>query len=60
MKASKESSSRLCPLGDVSLLAARWGVSGAASRVSDVAWVSGGSRGGVSPGAKTKAKSKTW
>ena len=31
MKASKESSSRLCPLGDVSLSAARWGVSGLAS-----------------------------
>ena len=35
MKASKESSSRLCPLGDVSSSAARWGVIGAASRVSD-------------------------
>ena len=37
MKASKESSSPLFPLGDVSLSAARWGVSGAASRVSDPA-----------------------
>ena len=37
MKASKESSSRLCPLGDVSLPAARWGVSAVASRFSDVA-----------------------
>ena len=36
MKASKESLSRLCPLGDVSLSAARWGVSGVAFRVSDV------------------------
>ena len=50
MKPSKELSSRLCPLGDVSLPATRWGVSGAASRVSDVARVSGGSRGGASPG----------
>ena len=51
MKASKESSSRLCPLGDGSLSAARWGVSGVASRVSDTARVSGGSRGGAPPPA---------
>ena len=55
MKASKELSSRLCPLGDVSLLAARWGVSGVVSRVSDFARVSGGSRGGVFPGALASA-----
>ena len=51
MKASKELSSRLCPLGDVSLPAAHWGVWGVASWVSDVARVSGGSRGGASPDA---------
>ena len=51
MKASKESSSQVCPLGDVSLPDARWGVSGVVSRVSDFARVSGGSRGGASPGA---------
>ena len=49
MKALKESSSRLCPPGDVSPPAARWGVSGMVSWVSDVARVSGGSRGGVFP-----------
>ena len=49
MKASKESSSRLCPLGDVSLPAARWGVSGVVSRGSDFARVAGGPRGGAFP-----------
>ena len=49
MKASKGSSWRLCPLGDVSLSAARWGVSGVASRVSDPARAFGGSRGGAPP-----------
>ena len=49
MKASKESRSRLCPSGDVSPSAARWGVSGVASRVSDPARVSGGSRCGAPP-----------
>ena len=42
MKESKESSSRLCSLGDVSLPAARWGVSGVVSWASDFAWVSSG------------------
>ena len=51
MKAYKEWSSRLCPLNDVSLPAARWGLSGVVSRVSDVAGVSGGCRGGASPHA---------
>ena len=55
MKPSKESSSRLCSLGDVSLPAARWGVSGVVSRVSDFAQVSGGSRGGASSGAFVSA-----
>ena len=55
MKASKESLSRLCPLCDVSLPAARWGVSSVASLVSDIARVSGGSRGGASPGALASA-----
>ena len=55
MKASKESSSRLCPLRDVSLPAARWGVSVVVSRVSDFARVSSGSRGGASPGALASA-----
>ena len=49
MKASKESSSRLCQLGDVSPSAARWGVSGVASRVSDPTRISGESRGGAPP-----------
>ena len=49
MKVSKESSSRLCPLGDVPPSAARWGVSGVASRVSDPARVSGGSRCSAPP-----------
>ena len=49
MKASKESSSRLCPLGDVSLSAARWGVSGVASQVSDTTRDSSGSHGRASP-----------
>ena len=55
MKASKESSSRLCPLGDVFLPAARWGVSGVASWVSKIARASGGSRGGASPGVLASA-----
>ena len=55
MKASKESSSRLCPLGNVPLPAARWGLSGVASWVPDVARVSGGSRGSASPGALASA-----
>ena len=50
MKASKESSSRLCPSGDVSSSAVRWSVSGVASRVSDPARVSNGSRCGAPPG----------
>ena len=54
-KASKESSSRLCPLGDVSLPAARWGVSGVVSRASDVARASGGPRCGAPPGALASA-----
>ena len=49
MKASKESSLRLCPLGDASLSAARWGVSGVVSSASHFAAVSGGPRGGASP-----------
>ena len=56
MKASKESSSRLCLLGDVSPSAARWGVSGVASRVSDPTRVSGGSRGGAPPGVLALAR----
>ena len=55
MKALKESWSRLCPLGDVSLPTARWGVWGVVSRVSDVARVSSGSSGGASPGALASA-----
>ena len=55
LEASKESSSRLCSLGDVSLPAARWGMSGVVSRFSDFAQVSGGSRGGTSPGALASA-----
>ena len=55
MKASKESLSRLCPLGDVSLPAARWGVSGVLSRASDVVRVSGGPCGGASPGVLVSA-----
>ena len=42
MKASKESSSRLCPLGDISLPAARWGLSGVVSQAPNFARVSGG------------------
>ena len=57
MKASKESSSRLCPLGDVPPSAARWGVSGVASRVSDPARVSGGSRCGAPPDVLAPARS---
>ena len=57
MKASKESSSGLCPLGDVSLSAARWGVWAVACRVSDPARVSAGSRGGAPPGVLASARS---
>ena len=57
MKASKESSSRFCPLADVSPSSARWGVSGVASRVSDPARVSGGSLGGAPPGVLASAQS---
>ena len=57
MKASEESSSLLCPPGDVSPSAARWGVSGVASRVSDPARVSGGSRGAPPPGVLASARS---
>ena len=55
IKASKESSSRLCPLGDVSLPVARWGVSGVVFRASDFAQVLGGPRVGASPGALASA-----
>ena len=51
MKAWKESLSRLCSLGDVSLLAVRWGVSGVVSRVSGFARGPGWSGRGVSPDA---------
>ena len=57
MKASKESSSRLCQLGDVPPSAARWGLSGVASRVSDLARASGGSRCGAPPGVFASARS---
>ena len=50
MKASKESSSQLCLLGDVPPSSARWGVSGVVSRASDPALVSGGSCGSASLG----------
>ena len=53
----QESSPRLCPLGDVSPSTARWGVSGVASKVSDPARVSGGSRGGAPPGSLASARS---
>ena len=56
MKASKESSSRLCPSGEVPPSAARWGVSGVASRVSDPTRVSGGSRCGAPPGVLAPAR----
>ena len=55
MKASKESSSLLSPLGDVSLPAARWGLSGVVSWASDCARVAGGPRGGASAGAVASA-----
>ena len=55
MKASKASLSRLCPLDNVSLPAARWGVSGVFSWASDFMRVSGGPRGGASPGALASA-----
>ena len=51
VKASKESSLRLCPWGDVSLPAARWGASGVVSPASDCARVAGGPRGGAFPSA---------
>ena len=57
MKASKESSSRLCPLGDVPPSVARRGVSGMASRVSDPTRVSGGSHCGAPPGVLACARS---
>ena len=57
MKASKESSSRLCPLGDVPPSAARWGGSGVASRVSDPARVSSGPCCGAPPGVLASARS---
>ena len=57
MKASKESSSPLCPSGDVPPSATRWGVSGVASRVSDPARVSGGPRCGAPPGVLASARS---
>ena len=56
MKASKESSSQLCPLGDVPPSAARWGVSGVVSWASDPARVSGGSRCGAPPGVLASAR----
>ena len=49
MKASKESSSRLCPPGDLSLLAARLGMSGVVARALYFVWAPGGPRGGASP-----------
>ena len=51
MKASKESSSQLCLLGDISLPVGRCGVFGVVSRASAFARVSGGPRGGASPSA---------
>ena len=51
MKASKEASSRLCPPGDVSLSAARRGVSGVVSRASDFARAPAGPRAGAFPSA---------
>ena len=51
MKASKESLSLLCSLGDVSVSAARWGVSGVVSQASTFARAPGGPRGGTSPSA---------
>ena len=56
MKASKESSSRLCPLGDVPPSSARRGVSGVVSRASDPARVSGGTRCGAPPGVLASAR----
>ena len=55
MKASKESSSRLCLLGDVSLPVGRCGVSGVVSRASDFARVSDGPCGGAFPGTLASA-----
>ena len=57
MKAWKDSSSRLCPLGDVPPSVACWGVSGVASRVSDPARVSGGSCCAAPPGVVASARS---
>ena len=55
MKASKESSSRLCPLGYFCLSATRWGMSAVFSQASDFALVSGQPRGGASPGPLASA-----
>ena len=55
MKVSEECSLRLCPLGDVSLSAARWGVWSVVSRAYDFARVSGGPLGGASAGALASA-----
>ena len=55
MKASKESSSRLCPLGEVSLSAAPWGMLGVVPQALDFGRVSIGPRGGASPGALVSA-----
>ena len=57
MKASKESSSRLYLLGDISPSAARWGVSGVASRVSDPVPVTAGSCAGAPPGVLASVRS---
>ena len=56
VKASKESSLRWCPLGDVPLSAARLGVSGVVFRASDFAWVSSGPRGGGTPGVPLRGR----
>ena len=55
MKASKKSSPRWYPLGDIFLPAAHWGVSGVFFRASDFARVSGGPRCGASFGAVSSA-----
>ena len=51
MKASKESSSRVCPPGDVPLSAAGLGMSGVVARALDSACAGGGPRVGASPDA---------
>ena len=56
MKASKESSSRLCPLGDVPPSSVRRGVSGVVSRASDPAPASCGSRRSAFPGVLAPAR----